>query len=128
MSAATADAQIYSWRNPDGTLVLSDRPQSPDTATVSVAGTDHIRTTRAVMLVSQPARYDSLVRHHAMLQGIRPDLVRAVIQVESSFDPDARSPVGAMRLMQLMPQTARELGVDDPFDPSENLRGGVTYL
>ena len=72
--------------------------------------------------------YDSLIRQHASRQGIRPDLVRAVIQVESAFNPQAVSPKGAMGLMQLMPATAKQLGVVDPFNPAENIRAGVTYL
>ena len=125
---AAADAQIYSWRDADGALVVSDRPPSPEVTTVSVAGTTRIRTTRPVTRVEGAAQYDTLIRHHATQQGVRADLVRAVIQVESGFDPHARSPVGALGLMQLMPETARELGVVDPFDPGENVRGGVTYL
>jgi soluble lytic murein transglycosylase-like protein len=72
--------------------------------------------------------YEPLIREHSMLQGVRADLVRAVIQVESAFNPRARSPKGAMGLMQLMPATAQQLGVRDAFNPAENIRGGVTYL
>ena len=60
--------------------------------------------------------------------GLDPNLIRAVIRVESSFRTDAVSSAGAQGLMQLMPGTAREVGVDDPFDPHQNVRGGATYL
>ncbi len=60
--------------------------------------------------------------------GIDPDLVRAVIRMESGGKADAVSRKGAMGLMQLMPGTARMLEVDDPFDPVQNLEGGIKYL
>ena len=72
--------------------------------------------------------YDDLILEHAQRHGVRSDLVRAVVQVESGFNPAARSPKGAMGLMQLMPGTARDYGVTHPLDPTENIRAGVAYL
>lgn len=60
--------------------------------------------------------------------GVDPDLVMAVLLCESGGDPRAVSPAGAAGLMQLMPQTARELGVTDVFDPVQNLKAGASYL
>jgi len=122
-----AEAQIYAWRDSNGNLVLSDRPLVPGAKSFPVATTSSIRTTKPVS-TGAPHRYDDLIKAHAATQQVRPDLVRAVIQVESAFNPRARSPKGAMGLMQLMPSTAAALGVRDPYDPAENIRGGVTYL
>jgi soluble lytic murein transglycosylase-like protein len=69
-----------------------------------------------------------LITDHAARHGLSPDLVRAVIQAESAFNPNARSVKGAMGLMQLMPATAVEYGVRDAYDPAENIRAGVAYL
>jgi soluble lytic murein transglycosylase-like protein len=72
--------------------------------------------------------YDDLILEHARLNNIPTDLVRAVVQVESGFNPYARSPKGAMGLMQLMPATARQFGVRNPYNPAENVRAGVAYF
>jgi soluble lytic murein transglycosylase-like protein len=69
-----------------------------------------------------------LVADAARRHGLDPDLVLAVVSVESAFRPAAVSPKGAQGLMQLMPGTARELGVADPLDPAANLDGGARYL
>lgn len=60
--------------------------------------------------------------------GMDPELIKTMIEVESNFNPDAVSSCGAMGLMQLMPATADHLGVQDPFDIYENLKGGITYI
>jgi soluble lytic murein transglycosylase-like protein len=69
-----------------------------------------------------------LIRETAAREGLTPDLLRAVIGQESSFRPCAVSPKGAMGLMQLMPATARQLGVRDPFDAKENVEAGSRLL
>lgn len=125
--ASPASAQIYAWRDANGTLVLSDRPLDTPTHVYEVEGAPAIRTT-SPPVPTRAERYDALVQEHAGRHSLRPELVRAVIQVESGFNPRARSPKGAMGLMQLMPHTARELGVRDPYDPADNIRGGTLYL
>src|SRR5437870_66248 len=72
--------------------------------------------------------FERLVAEAARHHGLDPALVRAVVGVESGFQPQAVSPKGAQGLMQLMPATARDLGVADPFDPAANLDGGSRYL
>jgi soluble lytic murein transglycosylase-like protein len=125
-----ASAQIYAWRDAAGMMIISDRPR-PDGGEVRTFTVP--RVSQAAIRVTRPAdarseRFDLYIDEHAKGQGVDPDLVRAVIQAESAFNPVAVSPKGAMGLMQLMPATAEELGVANPFDPEDNIRGGVTYL
>ncbi len=122
---ATSEAQIYSWRDASGTLVLSDHRQDGTVPTFAV-GTTGFRTTRPA--AQRTTAFDALIAEHASMHGVRPDLVHAVIQAESAFNPMARSSKGAMGLMQLMPATAVRLGVTDAYDPAQNIRAGVTYL
>ena len=124
------DAQIYAWRDANGTLVLSDRSIDAPTTVYKVSGTPSYVTTRPAEDdgVSEDSRYEPLIQEHATRRALRPELVRAVIQVESGFNARALSPKGAMGLMQLMPATARSLGVNNPWDPAQNIRGGTDYL
>jgi soluble lytic murein transglycosylase-like protein len=71
---------------------------------------------------------ERLVRRAARDGRVDPALALAVTSVESGFDPSAVSPAGAVGLMQLMPATAQALGVENPYDPMQNARGGATYL
>lgn len=74
------------------------------------------------------SRFDPLIEQYARQYRVDPVLVRAVIQVESSFDPMTVSSKGARGLMQLMPATAKRYRVTDVHDPAQNIRGGVHYL
>jgi soluble lytic murein transglycosylase-like protein len=131
-STSTAQAQIYALREGDGTLVLSDKPLGPGSQTFAVQGSSgNIRTTSRsdfATAASKTSRWDSAIEEHAAANRVRPELVHAVIQVESAYNPRARSNKGAMGLMQLMPDTAADLGVVNPYDPEQNIRGGVAYL
>ncbi|GAC1306840.1 MAG: hypothetical protein NVS2B3_02590 [Vulcanimicrobiaceae bacterium] len=72
--------------------------------------------------------YEALARRGGRAIGVDPALVAAVAETESGFDPAATSRTGAAGLMQLMPATARSLGVADPYDPVQNVRAGAVYL
>jgi soluble lytic murein transglycosylase-like protein len=125
---ARADAQIYAWRDANGTLVLSDRAIDQPTAVYQVEGAPRYVSTTPVEGSSARELYEPLVVEYSNQHSLRPELVRAVIQVESGYNPRALSPKGAMGLMQLMPETARMLGVQRPYDPEQNIRGGTRYL
>ena len=78
--------------------------------------------------IDERAALEPIIQEAALLHGVDPDLIKAVIQTESRFDPRASSGAGAKGLMQLMPKTAKAVGIEDPFDPRQNIFGGVKYL
>lgn len=118
VSAQTLSAQFSYKRSDAGTVVISDQGQTAPSAPSGPAASG----------LRRGSEFDAIIDGHARAQGLSPVLVRAVIEAESAFNPRAVSRVGAMGLMQLMPGTAKDLGVVDAFDPSENIRGGTTYL
>ena len=129
LASSPAMAQIYSWRDDSGNLVLSNKKplEANELRSYAVPKAEKVRATRYVA-ADRSRLYDDVILEHAQVHGVRTDLVRAVVQVESAFNPNAMSPKGAMGLMQLMPSTARQYGVRNAFNPAENVRAGVAYL
>jgi hypothetical protein len=82
---------------------------------------------RLDILVKDP-QVAKIIQKNAKQHGVDPKLVQAMIRQESGFNPTAVSPKGAMGLMQLMPETAASMGVEDPFDVEQNIKGGIRFL
>jgi soluble lytic murein transglycosylase-like protein len=127
LTPSLAHAQLYAWTDAGGRLIVSDTPKDPAAKIYLVATRSAFAATKPV-LNRRANVYDGLISEHASLHALSPDFVRAVIQAESAFNPRARSPKGAMGLMQLMPATAAEYRVTDAYDPAQNIRAGVAYL
>jgi len=124
---AEATAQLRTRIDANGVEWITN-PVSGKAAAVQPLATTGEAPASKSAAPSRPSAYDDLIREHAAHYDVNPGLVRAVVQVESNFNASARSPKGAMGLMQLMPATAQQFGVANPFDPSENIRGGTAYL
>src|ERR1700733_14115591 len=90
LTPLSAHAQIYAWHDANGTLVLSDRKLDAGAVTYTVPDAPGFRATTPLKDVQSREQFESLVREHAARQALRPELVRAVIQVESGFNPKAR--------------------------------------
>ena len=132
------EGQVYSYIK-DGVRHYTSRPPK------GVAGATALRSIRYSFLETcyacgalpgvnfgtlrlNTVAYAAEIRAAASQHGVDEAVVRAIIHAESSFNPNARSRVGAQGLMQLMPPTARRFGVSDSYDPAQNIRGGVQYL
>ena len=112
-------ANIVAITQPDGRIVWVnfDRPAKRSNAWGFRQGSS-----------ARSEEINSIVRRVADRHRVDPELIRAIIQTESDYDPGAVSSKGAMGLMQLIPATAERFGVENPFDPAQNIEGGVSYL
>lgn len=135
---------IYVFREPDGTIRFTDKPPPSGAKAQVFTGRGSVSLVPTVGNAQRSpmyrqfggkvskklftAEYDLIIKRAARYHGVDPHLVRAVIHAESAFNPRAVSPKGAKGLMQLMPGTAQDLGVRNPFSPADNVWGGTKYL
>ena len=125
-----ANAKIYTYLDAQGQRHYTDVPDnnryrllvlSPQDRTASGDRYDF-------QLLAKATQYDAIIEHAAVSAALEPNLLRAVIVVESGFNSRAVSKRGAVGLMQLMPATASRYGVLNPYDARENVHGGARYL
>lgn len=136
LAATGADADVYHYVDADGVMHFTNQPTGDGRYRLYFRSRDGARRPAAGVVPFAPSdgsierfgRYDAFIREAATLYQIPEELVRAVIKVESDYDPRAVSTAGARGLMQLMPETAQRMLVRDSFDPRENIFGGVRYL
>ena len=125
-----ASAKIYTYMDAQGLRHYTDVPDnnryrllvlSPQDRTASGDRYD-------AQLLARASQYDSIIEHAAIAAAVEPNLLRAVIVVESGFNSHAVSKRGAVGLMQLMPATASRFGVSNPYDARQNVHAGARYL
>jgi soluble lytic murein transglycosylase-like protein len=134
LGSSEARADIYRHVDKDGVISFSNVSKrgklvmrSSD-ARGPLKGQSKVQAVREAQPERDPARYDAYIREAAGLYQIPEALVRAVIRVESNFDPNAISHANAQGLMQLIPATAERMLVTDAFDARQNVLGGTRYL
>jgi soluble lytic murein transglycosylase-like protein len=143
-TATSARADIYRCKRPDGTQHYTNIKEPGRRCQLVVRGSKKSKQVasnqKKKSSARQPtsgsrskdparySRYNNLIGEAARLYQLPESFIRAVIRVESDFNPTVVSRAGAMGLMQLMPRTARSMGVSDPFDARQNIHGGARYL
>jgi len=121
ISASTTRAEIYQYIDAKGTISLTNVPSDARYRRIDIL------RNRLHPMISE-RELEPMIRRFSRQHRLHPALIRAVIKAESNFDPMAVSRAGAIGLMQLMPQTAVQLDVQDPYDPEDNIGGGTKYL
>ena len=119
----TVGATVAAYMDVQGNLHYMQGKSSRTNKKIATNGTVD-RSTKE----SNPQSIYALINAAATEHGVDPLLIKAIIKAESNFNPTAISPKGAQGLMQLMPATAKDLQVSNPFDPQENITGGAKYL
>lgn len=125
-----ASPHIYKYVDADGVAHFTDKPDSSQYRLFNLIPKGWTRSGERYdpTVLARAGQYDAIIEGEAKSAGVEPNLIRAVIVVESGFNSRAVSKSGAVGLMQLMPGTATRFGVSDRYDPRQNVRGGARYL
>lgn len=126
--SATDAEEVYMTTTPDGTIVFTDSPPNSNFVIFDVDGPPPERKNVTRKNFPNMNKYDVLIKEAGQKYYVSAALIKAVVMAESGMNPKAKSRVGAQGLMQLMPATAKGLGVSDPWDPAQNIEGGTKYL
>ena len=126
--AGPVQGETYSYRGSNGVIYIANRPDIAVSVSRNNPAKNYGTTGLHSFSTRATRRYDSVIREASNRYGVGFELIKAVIHAESAFDPLALSRKGAQGLMQLMPETARSLGVRNAFDPRENVLAGTRYL
>jgi soluble lytic murein transglycosylase-like protein len=122
-SSATGGAQAPAPQGFQAQLDQASASMAPTAATATAGA-----TAPGNLGSGSPSQFDGAIQAAASRNGVDPALLKGLIRAESNFNPRAGSPAGAQGLTQLMPGTARGLGVSDPYDPIQSIEGGAKYL
>lgn len=125
-TASETRADIYKHISNDGTVFFTNMPLDGNSQIIFKTSPPPYKDYDRASLKKEVLR--NVAAYEAERHGINPQLVKAIIMAESNWNPNAVSPRGALGLMQLMPSTASMMGVSNPFDPKENIDGGIRYL
>lgn len=124
-----ASAEIYKYQDSKGRIYFTDRPMKGNYRLKGVLGQQKRKSSfDAKTYRRNRMRFEPIIDEAARRLALQPELLHAVVGVESSYNPSALSRAGAAGLMQLMPATARRYGVNDRWDPRQNVDGGARYL
>lgn len=126
--SSLASADVYKRVAPDGRVYYTDRPEKGLRYKLIIRTQPKTYKRDLKFMAGNKLKYKDLIAKTAAKHQMDPKLLHAVIQAESAYNPKAISSAGAVGLMQLMPDTARRYGVNDRYDPEQNLDGGTRYL
>lgn len=151
VSSPMAAADVYAYHGANGERILTDKriydknfrlvktyktpkkkvrtaTQKKSTSKIPTSSANVFHCANAAFIKKKQQHYQNIIRTYAAKYGVEEALIHSVVKQESCFNEKAKSRVGAMGLMQLMPKTAADLKVKDPWNPEQNIHGGVKYL